>query len=481
MQTAHRLFGRAVLPVLACLALTLTAGNASAALVWHSPLDGDATALVGNDGVPSGLPTPTADKNGNLGGAVDFGAGSSFYEIDANPEITSLTAGSISAWVRWNNSGGEQGVVAVGESGGGATNYFTFMRQNNTTIRADLDDGGTRRDAAQGGLSDSTWYHTAVTFADGGTLRLYIDGVEEDTQGLPASSYTGLDTWLIGTERTGSRFLNGALDDVRIYDHELSAGDVANLFNAGPLTIPGPPPPPMVMGPNILSNPGFDGPTTTIGDTTQDVDNHGAASTWLLVDDGGGGGGDQWRVDGSTAFLAQASSSEAQALLQWVQDNQTTTGSGKLSFDILFEDDSTNAGEVDLRVYVFGWDNGDTVPRIDSQNGNVGAGDEFDLLDGMRLDGFTGDAALVLIENNVALHPDITADVLSQVEISVDFGLGKDNVAVLFYGEAQDGSSFRIDNVFLGDLRPAPVPEPATFSLLALGGLAALRRRRRRA
>ena len=218
---------------------------ATADLVWHSALDGDATAIVGSDGVAmGGTPTAATDKNGNVGGAVDFSGGNIYYEIDATPEITSLTSGSISAWVKWNAGAGDQGIVAVGATGGGATEYFSVMRQTENVLRTDLDDGddGQGRVAPfRSGLAINTWYHLVATFSAQDRVYLYVDGVGSSA-GLSTAeaSYDGLSTWLIGSERTSSRFLDGAIDDVRIFDHELSGSDVTTLFAAGPLQVPEP-------------------------------------------------------------------------------------------------------------------------------------------------------------------------------------------------------------------------------------------------
>ncbi|MGI9244501.1 MAG: LamG-like jellyroll fold domain-containing protein [Verrucomicrobiales bacterium] len=214
--------------------LAIATSNVHALLIWHSALDGDASALVGVDGVPTGTPTATEDINGNAGGAVLFD-GVSFFDIGAIPP---LSAGTISAWVRPDDVGTERGAVAAGASGGGASVYFSFMNENGNRIRVDLDDGAARRDALDPAAQvPGQWYHVATTFADDGTLRLYIDGLEVDSQGLAGDNapYVMTGTGLIGTERLDSRFWIGAIDDVRIWDEELDADAVMTLFTDGPL------------------------------------------------------------------------------------------------------------------------------------------------------------------------------------------------------------------------------------------------------
>lgn len=215
-----------------------------------------------------------------------------------------------------------------------------------------------------------------------------------------------------------------------------------------------------------LVNSDFSGPEVqTIGDTTQDVENHGPASTWLLTDDGAGGPGDQWRVENEAAVLSQTGSTEAQVMLQYVQDNKTMTGADTLQFDL---DWTGTGGDVDLNLYVFGWDADD--PRIDSQNGNVNSGDEFDIEGATRLDGQTGDNPLTLIADGVAQIAGLTeGDGPETLEIPIDFGAtGFDFVGVSFYGENQDGA-FIVDNVQFGSAI-AVVPEPTSIAIWSLIG-----------
>lgn len=226
--------------------MTAVASNLWAGLVWHSALNGDATALVGSDGVATGTPTPTPDMNANPGGAVLFTDDADKDYFTVTPAVSSFMAGSISAWVRPDVvDGSEDGVVAVGASGGGSDVYFSLMNRNDRRWRVDLDDGNNRRDV----LSDAaptagTWYHMVVAFdSNAGAseqLRMYVDNVlQSDSQSIAGDNdpYNPTYNWLIGTERTNGRYFTGAIDDVRIYDHELSALEMTTLFEDGPLFV----------------------------------------------------------------------------------------------------------------------------------------------------------------------------------------------------------------------------------------------------
>ena len=231
------MFAKTSLLTLTALALVGFQTSASAGLVWHSALDGDATAIVGPDGVAVGSPTAIADMNGNLNGAVQFDGANDYFDLGIIS--STLSAGSMSFWARTEVHGNDRGPVAMGISGGGASEYFITQDRGDGRWRTDVDAGSPgRRDAFDNDppVPLGTWHHVAATFAAGGDLKIYINGtLQDDVQGLLAGhDLENLGNWQVGAERVGGRYYNGALDDVRLYDNELSADDVSALFDAGP-------------------------------------------------------------------------------------------------------------------------------------------------------------------------------------------------------------------------------------------------------
>jgi hypothetical protein len=84
-------------------------------------------------------------------------------------------------------------------------------------------------------ISDGSWYHVVYTRdAPNSATELYIDGVSEDTGSTRPLDHD--DAYWIGA-RGGSggndRYLDCDIDDVRIYDKELSSTEVSDLYNYG--------------------------------------------------------------------------------------------------------------------------------------------------------------------------------------------------------------------------------------------------------
>jgi hypothetical protein len=82
----------------------------------------------------------------------------------------------------------------------------------------------------------SGWHHVAVTIdADNDTIRLYLDGVvvAENTAATLTPSDLGETTqnWLGRSQYVADGYLDGALDDFRIYSRALSGADIVELLN----------------------------------------------------------------------------------------------------------------------------------------------------------------------------------------------------------------------------------------------------------
>ena len=77
---------------------------------------------------------------------------------------------------------------------------------------------------------DGKWHLLTGTF-DGSTATIYIDGVQKNSTSVTYN--TGSSVLDIGRAVTGSYYLTGALDDVRVYNRALSSSEVKELYNMG--------------------------------------------------------------------------------------------------------------------------------------------------------------------------------------------------------------------------------------------------------
>jgi uncharacterized repeat protein (TIGR01451 family) len=169
----------------------------------------------------------------------DSDADEDYIQIPHDPAYL-LDNGSVSLWVRPDQLGGTIGLFSKDEPGGGTGGHLTISIEG-TAVRMRLQEADNTSHQVLGGtLVENTWYNIVGTWGSGG-MKLYIDGVEVDTDpytgGTTAGTgntlpiYLGAHNMLAGG-LTG--FLKGYLDDVRIYDSALDITEAQTLAGCAP-------------------------------------------------------------------------------------------------------------------------------------------------------------------------------------------------------------------------------------------------------
>lgn len=214
------------------------AGLNSASLVGYWPLNGNATATRGSNGVPTGLPTAATDRTGKAGAAVAFSGNTQFFSVPGGGGLNAAAAGTISLWARWNavtqdaDCCGTFGAITSRQANGAFSDTILALNSSNpATARLVWRQSGgpapilLTSSAAVG----SAWRHIAVTFGpDGSTL--YLDGVAQGSaNGAPMNSNPATPFTIGAWGGDGTGYMNGALDDVAIWDRPLSAAQIAAL------------------------------------------------------------------------------------------------------------------------------------------------------------------------------------------------------------------------------------------------------------
>ncbi|MFH1719416.1 MAG: LamG-like jellyroll fold domain-containing protein [Planctomycetota bacterium] len=219
------------------MTLALTASPAAAETVAYYPLDegsGDTTIDAsgnGRDGRINGSPEWI---DGKFGKALEF-SGASGGHVDLgtwNPsEGTDLL--SFGLWVKWNGLSGEwQGLISKRNAWDPAPigEMMWFLEANNATGTLWF---GRRDGGGVGGtnetLPEGQWQHIAVT-CDGSTATMYRDGAEVNSGGFTLGSKTDAGLQIGSGYVGGVGPFNGAVDDVRIYNHALSAEEIQDAM-----------------------------------------------------------------------------------------------------------------------------------------------------------------------------------------------------------------------------------------------------------
>jgi hypothetical protein len=82
-------------------------------------------------------------------------------------------------------------------------------------------------------LSYGTWYHVVGTY-DGTNIKMYVNGKLEDSRATTVTPGTQTSSFVIGKNAMASnRYLDGKIDDVRIYNYALSLAQIQKIYNGG--------------------------------------------------------------------------------------------------------------------------------------------------------------------------------------------------------------------------------------------------------
>jgi hypothetical protein len=208
--------------------------------VSHWPFDTDAQDIIaGNDGTLENdaavTNTPGEYRIGT--GAVTLD-GIDDYVSTPYAGLSGSAARTTSAWFKCDGAtGSKQSIFHYGGTSVAGTRWGVWINNNDGSIINAINGGNANSTTT--GLMDGQWHHVAVTFPAGGTLirdiRIYVDGYEDtgfytngDTQAVNTSTENAFE---IGMANGGTIYpFNGQIDDVRVYDRELTDAEILVLY-----------------------------------------------------------------------------------------------------------------------------------------------------------------------------------------------------------------------------------------------------------
>ena len=167
---------------------------------------------------------------GNFNKAAEFNGTNSYISRDASFLPFGNAARTFSFWVKLDTHTGDQFFMSYGTSTTGKFfaprvtpanqgGYISFMGNG-----ADLNSNVV--------MTTGVWMHLCYTY-DGSVLKIYKNGVEIASGALTLNT-TDLRDFTIGArDETGtpSKYVDGQIDQIRIYDKALTAASVTNLYN----------------------------------------------------------------------------------------------------------------------------------------------------------------------------------------------------------------------------------------------------------
>ena len=181
-----------------------------------------------NDSAGSNTATVGGSTNyaaGQIGNAISLSGSSNYVSI---PYAAQPSAYTISAWIKINASGA-MNVVSRGNSDG--VSFADQLRINSSgKFEHYVYDGGVHTVTGTTTVQTNTWYFVSISATNNGQMHLYVNGTEEGTPQNVGVLWRGGDRFNVGYGVSGFGYLNGLVDDLRIYDHALTSTDISAIY-----------------------------------------------------------------------------------------------------------------------------------------------------------------------------------------------------------------------------------------------------------
>jgi concanavalin A-like lectin/glucanase superfamily protein len=173
-----------------------------------------------------------------VGRAFAFDGATQYVSVTPSPAMQLTTGITIEGWVKTVGAlAGNAGIAGTWNDNSGAFRTYLFWVLGGQTMEFVLspDHAGYDRAGDPTPFPADVWVHVAATY-DGTTIRVYRDGVEAGSRAMTGKLATNDLPFLIGRTEGGSvgpNFWKGSIDELSLYDHALTAAQVAAIHEAG--------------------------------------------------------------------------------------------------------------------------------------------------------------------------------------------------------------------------------------------------------
>ena len=187
----------------------------------------------GNDGEIKGN-VPWID--GTFDNALEFPGQNGSFVLVPHSDSLNLVTFTMTAWIKAANTGNRMEIIMKRAEGGTNSQNLHFQIESSRTV---VDVGFTADNQWATGLfgqkdiTDEEWHHIAATY-DQEMMKLYVDGVPDGEQARNTTPDNNDAPLTIGAVFTsGGSPLNGALDDVGLFNEALEQEDIVDIKELG--------------------------------------------------------------------------------------------------------------------------------------------------------------------------------------------------------------------------------------------------------
>ena len=200
--------------------------------LWHFNENAGSTAYDsadGNDGTIIGA-TWTTGVNGS---ALSFDGVNDYVGVSDDPSLNPGEKLTVEAWVKWgiDPSTGDPWANIVNK--GSDSQYQIQHDQLNTKFEFAL-----QTDTGRHWVQSTTmpvkdvWYYVVGTYnSTAAEIAIYVNGVEEDSVGHSGTINPTSSDVHIGRRSSGDRYFNGVIDNVAIWDRDMTPEEILERYN----------------------------------------------------------------------------------------------------------------------------------------------------------------------------------------------------------------------------------------------------------
>ena len=199
--------------------------------IAYYKLDGNATDSNGSGTLYDGTATNVSWTQGRFGSAGGFNGTSSYINNGYIPSLVTQEF-SISTWVKFSALTDNQTIASNYVSSGGTSRGWFIRYTSSNGLQFAFRNSTTDISLSNNYVPNiSEWINVCVVIS-ATSKTLYIDGVVNATLGSDSIIYLGnQETYFGRLGILGIQYLNGDIDQVRIFNKAISAEEVTTLYN----------------------------------------------------------------------------------------------------------------------------------------------------------------------------------------------------------------------------------------------------------
>ncbi len=195
-----------------------------------------------NKGTLSGANGLPVAAQGKVGQALRFDGVDDYVNVTANSSLSNISPITITGWINLRTND-VQDIISKTNNGSGGGIGLELYYSGNIWFSRPFNGTGGRWRTSSDPITIGKWHFISVTYTstDGTDPIIYVDGVPRpltmtvgpSSGGATDDSAQDFSFGTYGAQSNPCCFINGSIDDLRIYNRILSAGEINKLYQMG--------------------------------------------------------------------------------------------------------------------------------------------------------------------------------------------------------------------------------------------------------